>query len=129
MTPPLSPLAKPARFPPISVTFCDIVVAWVPCQVHKKKPCLVEASDRVSPVRLVVSDLARQPVSFDDAAVALAIAKQGLEEFLGVSGVVAEQEVDAAVWEGEQRGHDVLSTEPTGFIFGNFANTSCPTML
>ena len=38
MTPPLSPLAKSARSPRMSVTSCDIVVVWVPSQVHIKKP-------------------------------------------------------------------------------------------
>ena len=38
MTPPLSPLTKSARSQRISVTSCDIVVAWVLSQVHKKKP-------------------------------------------------------------------------------------------
>ena len=43
MTPPLSSLAKSVRSPRTSVTSCDIVVAWAPSQVHKKKPwkCII----------------------------------------------------------------------------------------
>ena len=66
MTPPLSPLAKSARSPRISVTSCDIVVAWVPSQVHKKKPWIDNFSSAMDGQRLIPAPVRDGPCVPDD---------------------------------------------------------------